>query len=75
MDEKKAYYGIVTDIWKAFRKHLNTVDAITDAQDPRWDEIVRDFERIEADAPPELKKYAGDMILLHVDELERRWRK
>lgn len=75
MDEKKEYYGIITEIWKAFRKHIDTVAEITDWRDERWRNIVSDFERIEKDAPEALKRYVGDMVLLHVDELERRWRK
>ena len=75
MDEKKDYYGILTEIWKAFRKHIDTVSEITSATDERWRDICNDFTRIESAAPPHLKKYAGDMVLLHVDELERRWRK
>ena len=53
MDEKKEYYGIITEIWKA---------------------ICDDFDAIEASAPEHMKRYAGEMVLLHVDELERRWR-
>lgn len=75
MDEKRDYYGILTEIWKAFRKHIETVSEITSATDTRWKAICDDFDRIEASAPPHLKKYAGDMVALHVWELERRWRK
>ena len=75
MDEAKAYYKIVTEIWKAFRTYLATVADITDPADPRWKQIVESFERIEEGAPESLKRYAGDMVLLHVDELERKWRK
>lgn len=75
MDEKKEYYKIITEIWKAFRKHIDMVADIKDWRDERWAEIVSDFERIEKSAPPELKRYVGDMVLLHVDELERKWRK
>lgn len=75
MDEAKAYYKIVTEIWKAFRTHLATVADITDPADPRWKQIVESFEQIEEGAPEHMKRYAGDMVLLHVDELERKWRK
>ena len=74
MDTKKEYYAILLEIWKLFRKHINTVSDITSATDARWKEICDDFEKIEESAPPELKRYAGEMVLLHVDELERRWR-
>ena len=74
MDEKKDYYGIITEIWKAFRKHIGTVSEITSATDPRWQAICDDFDAIEASAPAHMKRYAGDMVMLHVDELERRWR-
>ena len=74
MDEKKEYYGIITEIWKAFRKHIGTVSEITSATDPRWKSICDDFDAIEANAPEHMKRYAGEMVLLHVDELERRWR-
>ena len=75
MDTKKEYYAILLEIWKLFRTHLTTIEGITDCQDARWSQIVSDFEKVETDAPPELKRYAGEMVLLHVDELERRWRK
>ena len=75
MDEAKAYYKIVTEIWKTFRRHLDTVSGITDWRDEKWKAIVDDFEHIEKSSPESLKRYVGDMILLHVDELERRWRK
>lgn len=74
IDEKKEYYGILTEIWKAFRKHIDTVSEITSATDERWRDICNDFTCIEFAAPPHLKKYAGDMVALHVWELERRWR-
>jgi len=74
MDEKKEYYGIITEIWKAFRKHIGTVSEITSATDTRWKAICDDFDAIEASAPEHMKRYAGEMVLLHVDELERRWR-
>ncbi len=72
---QKEYYTIIGEIWKAFRKHIGTVSEITSATDPRWKTICDDFDRIEADAPEHMKRYAGAMVLLHVDELERRWRK
>ena len=75
MDEKKEYYGIITEIWKAFRKHIDTASQITSATDERWKTICDDFDRIEANTPAHLKRYVGNMVLLHVDELERRWRK
>ena len=75
MDTKKEYYAILSEIWKLFRTHLTTIETITDCQDSRWSQIVSDFEKIEESALPELKRYAGEMVLLHVDELERRWRK
>lgn len=75
MDTKKEYYAILSEIWKLFRTHLTTIETITDCRDAKWAQIVSDFEKVETDAPPELKRYAGEMVLLHVDELERRWRK
>ena len=72
---QKDYYSIIGEIWKTFRKHIGTVSEITSATDPRWKTICDDFDRIEASAPAHLKRYAGDMVLLHVDELERRWRR
>ena len=72
---QKDYYTIIGEIWKLFRTHLTTIETITDCQDAKWAQIVSDFEKVEANAPPELKRYAGEMVLLHVDELERRWRK
>lgn len=71
---QKDYYSIIGEIWKAFRKHIDTVSEITSATDERWRDICNDFTRIESAAPPHLKKYAGDMVALHVWELERRWR-
>ena len=71
---QKDYYTIIGEIWKLFRKHIGTVSEITSATDPRWQAICDDFDRIEASAPAHMKRYAGDMVMLHVDELERRWR-
>jgi len=71
---QKDYYMIIGEIWKLFRKHIDTVSEITSATDTRWKEICDDFDRIEAGAPEHMKRYAGEMVLLHVDELERRWR-
>lgn len=69
------YKRIMTEILKAFRKHLDTVSEIKSADDPRWNAICDDFDAIEASAPVSMKRYVGDMVLLHVDELERRWRR
>lgn len=74
MEEKKEYYGILSEIWKLFRTHIATVADIKSATDSRWAKICNDFDSIEKNAPAHLKRYAGDMVLLHVDELERRWR-
>ena len=71
---QKDYYAIIGEIWKAFRKHVDTVNSITSATDERWEKICDDFDVIEASAPEHMKRYAGEMVLLHVDELERRWR-
>ena len=69
------YKKIMTEILRLMKEHLATVADITDPADPRWKQIVESFERIEREAPESLKRYAGDMVLLHVDELERKWRK
>jgi hypothetical protein len=75
MDDKKAYHDIITSIWKLLKVNLDVIKDIKDSNDPRWETIVNDFTHIESAAPPHLKKYAGDMVALHVWELERRWRK
>ena len=69
------YKKIMTEILRLMKEHLVTVADITDPADPRWKQIAESFERIEEGAPESLKRYAGDMVLLHVDELERKWRK
>ena len=71
---QKDYYSIIGEIWKTFRKHIGTVSEITSATDEEWKAICDDFDAIEAGAPEHMKRYAGAMVLLHVDELERRWR-
>ena len=68
------YKRIMTEILRLMKEHLTTIETITDCQDVKWAQIVSDFEKVETDVPPELKRYAGEMVLLHVDELERRWR-
>ena len=68
------YKRIMTEILMLMKKHLTTIETITDCQDPRWKTICDDFDAIEASAPEHMKRYAGAMVLLHVDELERRWR-
>ena len=72
---QKDYYSIIGEIWKTFRKYIGTVSEITSTTDPRWKTICDDFDAIEASAPEHMKRYAGEMVLLHVDELERRWRR
>ena len=69
------YKKIMTEILRLMKEHLATVADIADPADPRWKQIVESFERIEESAPESLKRYAGDMVLLHVDELERKWRR
>ena len=71
---QKDYYSIIGEIWKTFRKHIGIASEITSATDPRWKTICDDFDAIEASAPEHMKRYAGAMVLLHVDELERKWR-
>lgn len=74
MDDKKAYYDIITSIWKLLKTNMDVVADIKDPMDPRWKAICDDFTRIELTAPDALKRYAGDMVLLHVSELENMWR-
>lgn len=69
------YKRIMTEILPLMKNWLPTIPSITSAQDPRWKQLVEEFEKIEAAAPPDLKRYAGAMVAMHVDELERRWRK
>ena len=75
MDTAKEYYKILTDIWKTYKKHLPEIEQVIDYDSPTWKTICDDFDAIEASAPEHMKRYAGEMVLLHVDELERRWRK
>lgn len=75
MEEKITYFEVIKDIWQLFRDSLETAKTIKDPTDARWVQIVDKFEAIEKSAPPELSWYAGSMVLLHVDALERMWRK
>ena len=74
MDIAKEYYKILTDIWKTYKKHLPEIEQVIDYDSPIWKTICDDFDAIEDSAPEHMKRYAGEMVLLHVDELERRWR-
>ena len=74
MDEKREYYKVLTAIWKLFKASIPEVQDITDANDPKWLRIVADFEAIYKDAPREIKPYANDMMLVHVNALEDMWR-
>lgn len=72
--QAKEYYGIITAIWKQFHKDIAIVDSISDPQDKRWEEIVARYEDIEKSAPASVQDYANSMILMHIAELEKRWR-
>ena len=74
MDIAKEYYKILADIWKTYKKHLPEIEQVIDYDSPIWKTICDDFDAIEDSAPEHMKRYAGEMVLLHVDELERRWR-
>ena len=74
MDEKREYYNVLTAIWKLFKASIPEVTDISDAYDPKWLRIVSDFEAIYKDAPREIKPYANDMMLVHVNALEDMWR-
>ena len=74
MEELKEYHNIIQEIWKLFKASMVEVAGITDPQDLRWIKICDAFDQIEKNAPKNVKRYAGLMVLLHVDELERRWR-
>lgn len=75
MDSKRAYYDVLTRTWKTFGAALEVAPMIKDPQDRRWVDICDALERIEADVPPELSYYAGSMVAIHMDVLERMWRK
>ena len=62
------YKRIMTEILLLMKKWLPVPN-------PDMGQIEKDFIRIEQSAPPDLKRYAGAMVAMHVDELERRWRK
>lgn len=74
MDEKKQYHDIITSVWKLLKTHIDTVDDIKSADDPRWAKICVDFDRIYDNAPADMKDYADSMVKMHIYELERRWR-
>lgn len=78
MEELKEYHNIIQEIWKLFKASMIEVAGITDSQDPewysKWKAICDNFNAIEKKAPQSMKDYAGSMVALHVDELERRWR-
>lgn len=72
--DKKACYDVIVSIWKVMAGAIDVVPSVTNAQDRRWVDICDALERIEKEAPPELRYYAGSMVLLHMDTLERMWR-
>ena len=76
MDQEtaKKYYDIILACWKSFHEHLPEIEQVIDYDSPIWKTICDDFDAIEDSAPEHMKRYAGEMVLLHVDELERRWR-
>lgn len=75
MEEKKKYHDIINAIWQLFRDDVYVAPTIKSAQDCAWGDMVSRYEAIEKSAPPELRYYAGSMVALHVDVLERMWRK
>ncbi len=75
MNDRKATFEIVKAIWLLFQNDMTIAPTITNAQDHRWVDMVARYEAIEKQAPPELAWYTGSMVLLHVDALERMWRK
>ena len=70
----KEYYGVILGMWKLFKSGMSEVENITDAYDPKWLQIVSDFEAVYKDAPRAVKPYANDMMLVHVKALEDMWR-
>ena len=75
MDTQKSHYGVIAAIWKLLRDDLLVAPTITSSQDRRWVDMVSRYEAIEKHAPAELKYYVSSMVALHVDILERMWRK
>lgn len=74
MEDKKAYYNIITEIWKSFKADLTLVAEIKDPQDARWVALCDRYDKIYEDAPDAVKSYAFGMVQMHVAELEKRWR-
>ena len=73
-ETKQAYYSIITACWRGLKKYGADIENISSASDSMWKEITEYFDTIERTAPDALKRYAGDMVLLHVSELENMWR-
>lgn len=63
------YKRVMTEILKTVKEILPEVDKIKDSNDPRWIKFCDGMDVIAAKS-----KYAYYMVMLHVDELERRWR-
>lgn len=76
MDEQKLrqYYDTILAVWRHLKNDLVTVQSVTDCDDPRWAEIVDRYEKMENNAPPDLKQWTCNMIQSTVYELERIWR-
>lgn len=74
IDTAKECYKITTAIWKSFRADLSAVATIGSAEDAEWKAMCDRYERIAESAPKDIRGWASDMALVHIAELERRWR-
>lgn len=75
MDVQKSHHAVIAAIWKLLRDDLLVAPTITSSQDRRWVDMVDRYEQIEKAAPAEVRYYVSSMVALHVDILERMWRK
>jgi hypothetical protein len=74
MDTKKTYFDITQSLWKMFKEDIEHAGTENDAE--TWLALVGKYDMIykQYHGTP-YERYASEMILAHVHELENIWRR
>jgi hypothetical protein len=73
MSEKETYYTIITDLWKLFREDYAVAGSEHTAES--WLTLVGKYDTIfQQYRGTRFERYASEMIMAHVHELERIWK-
>lgn len=74
MSSKQSYYDIITKLWKLFREDISRAGTENDAE--TWLALVGKYDAIYKQyRGTQYERFAAEMILTHVHELENIWRR